>query len=217
MGVLDKAGVIDEGDATIIYELPLDYSILEETDYVYPARDAYFAYTTRGCVNKCAFCAVPRLEPSYRGFIELKENIQKTAQRFGERRDLLLLDNNVFASKDFDRIIDEIRECGFGKDNAFYTPPNELKIAMDNLKRGWNDRAYIKKAVGLFREILEKIDDIDCAVQFRSALEAAHCLNEWTAAKEAVLSLESIAVLACTTSASFPTLICATLKKTRGL
>ena len=65
VGQLSHAGDIDEGNDLIIDELPLDYSILDEIDYVYPAKDSYYAYMTRGCVNKCSFCAVPKLEPQY--------------------------------------------------------------------------------------------------------------------------------------------------------
>ena len=56
VGLLNKPGDIDVGDKTIIDELPLDYSILEEINYTYPANNAYFAYMTRGCINKCKFC-----------------------------------------------------------------------------------------------------------------------------------------------------------------
>ena len=65
VGSLSHPGDIDEGDTRIIDTLPLDYSILDEIDYEYPANNAYFAYMTRGCVNRCAFCAVPTLEPAY--------------------------------------------------------------------------------------------------------------------------------------------------------
>jgi len=114
IGLLNHPGDIDPGNKLIIDELPLDYSILEEIDYVYPANNAYFAYMTRGCVNNCKFCAVPKLEPQYCDYINLKQRIEHTDKRFGARKDLLLLDNNVLASKCYDQIIDEIRDCGFG-------------------------------------------------------------------------------------------------------
>lgn len=41
VGLLNHPGDIDEGNNLIIDELPLDYSILEEIDYVYPANNAY--------------------------------------------------------------------------------------------------------------------------------------------------------------------------------
>lgn len=127
IGLLDHPGDIDEGNELIIDELPLDYSILEEIDYVYPANNAYFAYMTRGCINRCKFCAVPTLEPHYCDYINLKKRIEFTNKRFGAKKDLLLLDNNVLASNCYNQIIDEICECGFGV-GASYTPPNEYEI-----------------------------------------------------------------------------------------
>ena len=106
----------------------------------------YFSYTTRGCVNKCPFCAVPILEPEYQDYIPIKKRIDWTTERFGAQRHLLLLDNNVFASKSFDKIIDEIKEAGFGKGQKFI-PQDQLEIAIRQLNDGWNDRAYKRMAV----------------------------------------------------------------------
>jgi len=162
IGLLDKPneldeGIVDEnGEPVIIDHLPIDYSILEEIDYKYPANDAYFAYMTRGCVNKCPFCAVPKLEPKYCGYIQLEKQIKQAESRFGAKKDLLLMDNNVFASKHFDEIIDEIKICGFEK-NATYTPSNEYDVAFRNLK--YNPRAYIKKIINIYDLILERISN----------------------------------------------------------
>jgi len=108
VGLLDKPGVYDEGNTDIIDELPLDYSILHEIDYVYPASNAYFAYMTRGCPRNCAFCAVKTLEPNYKNYIGIREQLRYVDENFGRKKDLLLMDNNVFASSSYDRIIDEI-------------------------------------------------------------------------------------------------------------
>ena len=86
----------------VIDTLPLDYSILEEIDYHYPASNAYFAYMTRGCVNKCSFCAVPKLEPIYKDFLPVSEQVRIAEEQYGAKRDLLyLLDNNVLALPSF--------------------------------------------------------------------------------------------------------------------
>lgn len=156
LGLLDMPGAIDEGNTDIIDELPLDYSILHEVDYVYPASDAYFGYMTRGCPRNCAFCAVKTLEPKYKEYIGIKDQIQYVNERFGVKRDLLLMDNNVFASKCFDQIIDEIKECGFQK-GAKYTPDNEYEIAIRNLKDGYNVRAYLRVVVNIYNIISEKL------------------------------------------------------------
>ena len=189
IGLLNHPGDIDEGNELIIDELPLDYSILEEIDYVYPANNAYFAYMTRGCVNRCKFCAVPRLEPHYCDFISLKKQIQVTNERFGEQRDLLLLDNNVLASKCYDQIIEEIKECGFGK-NAKYKTPDEYSVMIKNLQDSYNDRAYIRKAIKIYKDIMSRLKDADEKAQLYARLEEAHCLYHYTAAKEAILALD---------------------------
>ena len=91
VGLLDKPGDIDEGNPDIIDELPLDYSILHEVDYKYPVSNAYFAYMTRGCPRNCPFCAVKTLEPVYKNYIGIKEQIKYVDDHFGNRRDLLLI------------------------------------------------------------------------------------------------------------------------------
>ena len=189
VGLLNHPGDIDKDNDLIIDELPLDYSILEEIDYVYPANNAYFAYMTRGCINKCKFCAVPKLEPQYCDYINLKQRIQHTDERFGARKDLLLLDNNVLASKCYDQIMDEIRDCGFGV-GATYTPPNEYAIAIKNLKESYNDRAYIRKTISLYKEIMEKLKDDTEKRELYLKLEESHCLYYYTASKEAILRLD---------------------------
>ena len=190
-GLLDKPGAIDPGDNLIIDQLPLDYSILDEIDYVYPANNAYFAYMTRGCVNKCKFCAVPKLEPQYCDYISLKKQIEITNERFGAQRDLLLLDNNVLASKCYEEIIDEIKECGF-EQGATYTAPNEYDITIRNLRESYNDRAYIRKAVKIYMDIIDRLKNEEEKTELYMKFEENHCLYHYTATKEAILALDEI-------------------------
>lgn len=189
IGLLNHPGDIDKGNSIIIDELPLDYSILEEIDYIYPANNSFFAYTTRGCINKCKFCAVPKLEPIYEDFIELKKQIEATSQRFGEQRDLLLLDNNILASQCYEKIIDEIKACGFEK-GATYIPPNEYTIMINNLKSGYNDRAYIRKAVKLYHNLLEKIKIVEEKKLLYMKLEEKRCIYPYTATKKSIIELD---------------------------
>jgi hypothetical protein len=169
----------------VIDTLPLDYSILEEIDYQYPASDAYYAYATRGCINHCGFCAVPILEPGHMKNFPVKSKLNEIKKRFGEQRNLLLLDNNVFASKKFDKIIDEIHDSGFYK-GATYIPPNKLEIAVRQLKEKWNDRAYIRMAVRLINDFVEKLEG-EKHDNYYSMLMNMDLLHNYTATKENIL------------------------------
>jgi hypothetical protein len=114
-GLLNEKGKLQlSGDHEVDEMIP-DYSILDAIKYKYPASNAYFTYMTRGCVRKCAFCAVPKIEPFYVDYIPLKQQIETINAKYGEKKDLLLLDNNVLASSQFDHIIDELLEVGFYK------------------------------------------------------------------------------------------------------
>lgn len=188
VGQLDKPGGIDAGDPRIIDALPLDYSILEEIDYTYPANNAYFGYMTRGCINKCAFCAVPTLEPKYRDYIGIKEQIEIATKRFGEQRDLLLLDNNILASQCYDKIIDEIKACGFTP-GAKLLPVNEYQVAIQNLRDNYNNRAYIRKCISLYKEIMKKLPE-KLQGDFYLLLESHDLLSVDTATREAILEID---------------------------
>lgn len=156
IGLLDKGGELDPEHENIIIEyLPLDYSILEEIEYIYPEHDGYYGYMTRGCVNHCAFCVVPKLEPTYQCHIPIRNRIEDTRKRFGEKRNLLLLDNNVLASDKLDAIIDEIELSGFYK-GAKYVAPNYYEIAINNIKDGYNIPAHLKSLVKQYKRLYEK-------------------------------------------------------------
>jgi hypothetical protein len=102
----------DRGD-TPVEDLIPDYSILDQIDYRYPVRDAYFAYASRGCIRKCHFCGVPKLEGAQRDATPLTQFVRGVDRMYGPRRDLMLMDNNVVASTRFKEIIAEIRDLGF--------------------------------------------------------------------------------------------------------
>lgn len=160
VGVMDKPGILDKGDSTIIDDEPLDYSILDEIDYKYPMSNAYYGYMSRGCIRSCPFCAVPTLEPKYKDYIPISEKIKYTAELYGDQKDLLLMDNNVLASENFYEIIQEIKNCGFSKNSAL-TAPNPLPLSIKNLENGINDRAYLKKSFHLIKEYYHKLKGDD--------------------------------------------------------
>ena len=99
-----------------IEDLTPDYSILKQIDYEYPVVDAYFMYASRGCVRKCKFCGVPALEGMQRDTGSLSTIVENIQNLYGEKKDLILMDNNVVASNRFKEIIAEIIDLGFEKD-----------------------------------------------------------------------------------------------------
>src|SRR5262245_58636408 len=110
----------DDLTGTPIEDLVPDYGILNQIDYRYPVRDGYFAYASRGCIRKCHFCGVPKLEGAQRDATPLTEFVRAVDELYGPKRDLILMDNNVVASARFKEIIAEIRDLGF-------TPGAKLK------------------------------------------------------------------------------------------
>lgn len=121
-GLLNRDGTLGLHDEKCIDRLTPDYDILDDVDYKYPATDAYFLYMTRGCGMKCQFCAVQTLEPEYVPYISIRDQIAEVDRRFGAKRNLLLMDNNVLRSNQFDRIVNELIELGFGKGCTYPSP-----------------------------------------------------------------------------------------------
>ena len=118
----------DDLDSTPIEDLIPDYSILEQIDYKYPVYDAYFAYATRGCVRKCAFCGVPKLEGGMREMPPLSKIVGGIEKLYGPKKDLILMDNNVVASPRLKEIIDEVVDLGFAKGATMVNPKTGNKV-----------------------------------------------------------------------------------------
>jgi hypothetical protein len=116
-GLLNLSSKIGYNDNECIDLLPLDYSIIDPhcnilLKYNYPVTDSYFLHATRGCLRACKFCSVNIIEPKFIQKIPFKtviENENKSQQK----RNLVLLDNNVLLSPQFNEIIDEIEALGF--------------------------------------------------------------------------------------------------------
>lgn len=190
VGLLDKPGMLDKDNKDIIDELPLDYSILEEIDYTYPAHDAYFSYMTRGCIRHCKFCAVKIIEPNYKNYISIVHQLDYIDNKFGKQRDLLLMDNNVFASDHFNKIVDEIKDCGFER-GAKYKPSNEYEITYNNIVDNYNLRAYLKKIIKIYDKISNKLSEQD-AGKFYVLRENEGLLYTQTATREAVIDIDDV-------------------------
>ena len=103
----------DDVSGTPIEDLVPDYGILTQVKHHYSVHDAYFTYTSRGCIRKCGFCGVPKLEGAQRDTESLTSTVRSIEALYGPKKDLILMDNNVVASPRFKDIIAEIRDLGF--------------------------------------------------------------------------------------------------------
>jgi len=189
-GLLDKPGIFDDNNI-IIDEITPDYSILETLDYRYPLDTGFLSYMTKGCTRSCSFCAVPKLEPIYKNKISIKNQIENIRNSFGDRKDLILMDNNVLGSPKFKEIVSEILEMGFSKDSKFIEP-NYFSILVKHLKNDksfYNKKKYLKKIYNyLFSFGNKRIRNVEKRLQFfqllhDKKLDVLEAIN-----KEAVIS-----------------------------
>ena len=153
-GLFTDTSVVGDDNGINVDELPLDYDILEQVDYKYPAGDNYFAYTTRGCPNHCSFCAVPILEPSFHVTNNIIDQIRTIDEKYGPKQHLLLLDNNVLNTTDLKSLVDDLCAAGFGQ-GAKYTDPGAYNSVMMRYKNG--DRAdFLDKKIAAYLEGFKK-------------------------------------------------------------
>jgi hypothetical protein len=112
-GLINNPQSIDYRGNVCIDSMIPDYGILKQIDYKYSTEDAFIGYATRGCPNKCKFCAVNTIEPEFVHYLPLKKQIEGSKKIYGDRKDLLLMDNNILASKSFEKIIYDIIDLGY--------------------------------------------------------------------------------------------------------
>lgn len=154
---LISSKMIGYNDDINIDILTPDYSILCNTEYEYENEDAYYAYTTRGCGMNCGFCAVKTLEPEFNPFISIKDQINKVKELYGEKKDLLLMDNNVLKSNYLDKIVDEIKDLGFEKGATYKNPKTgKTKQRFVDFNQGLDALLMTEKKAKLLGQIATK-------------------------------------------------------------
>jgi len=121
-------------DNVNIDSLPLDYDILDDTFYRYPAGDNYFVHTTRGCPRGCEFCAVRILEPKFETTNNIVNQVRRVDKIYGKKRNLFVMDNNILCSPKLGEIIEDIRSLDFTGE-ANYIWPNQFEQMLGKIKR----------------------------------------------------------------------------------
>lgn len=95
---LKKLGVeVVQGVQQELEEVKPDYKLV-------PEWKASIVFSTRGCIRKCSFCAVKKIEPKY-----LKTN-DISNQLCNNHESVYIQDNNFLASKYMQEIVDQLLE-----------------------------------------------------------------------------------------------------------
>ena len=135
VGQLTNSSMVDENDNINIDALPLDYDILDDIEYEYGIENNFFAYTTRGCSRGCSFCAVQQLEPTFHDTNNVISQISSTRDKYGDKRNIMLMDNNVLFSTSLKKICNDLVELGFEKNKSTYIHPNPVDIFFSKMDR----------------------------------------------------------------------------------
>ena len=98
-----------EGICSKIEDLPPKYSIS-------PWSKKIIGYASRGCPNKCSYCAVSKLEGNMRSFPSIRPMIEAGIKEIRNPTGIVLYDNNFTAHQYFDNICDELEEFGLPVD-----------------------------------------------------------------------------------------------------
>lgn len=85
--IIEKGG---SGYGDYNKDLPFEIEHICPDYTIYPMYKHAYGFTTRGCINKCAFCIVPKKEGIIKEHAEIEEFL-------GDRKSVVLMDNNIIA------------------------------------------------------------------------------------------------------------------------
>ena len=126
LGVINSARQIDIPDDTNIDLLPPDYNLLDGDRYA--INSTYYLFATKGCTRSCSWCAVPKIEPTFASYIDVKPIIRQLREEYGDKPTLKLMDNNILASPNLEQIVDDLLELGYGKGEYVATPRKKQRV-----------------------------------------------------------------------------------------
>lgn len=156
-GVLDEPGILDKDVELIVENMIPDYRLFDNSPHNYRLiSDSYFGYSTRGCIRRCKFCGVPVLEPKFIEYEGIKPYVEGIKKEHGEKAHLVLFDNNILASKRFEKIIYDIKELGFEKGARCYYEKNGRQVSRQryvDFNQGTDARLMTEHHVKLLSKI----------------------------------------------------------------
>lgn len=171
-GLLNDSSIIGFDDKVNIDQLPLDYDILDDTIYKYKSGDNFYGYITRGCINTCGFCAVPKIE----GYLNCRNNIKnqvKTIRKeYGDKKDLLLLDNNILGLDypELKKVVYDLVDLGFVKEKTF-VKDNPFIILLKEYERKSVTKSNVTNTELKLKKYLEDLVDKKISKENKNKLQ----------------------------------------------
>ncbi len=173
-GQLTNSSLLGYKDKVNIDELPLDYDILDDIKYKYPSGDNIFLYTTRGCPRGCNFCAVSRLEPQFKDTNHIINQINTIKEKYGDKRNVLIMDNNILYSNELDKVIQDLNTIGYINNTPNYTGVNyvEVMLAKINRRRKFKNSysRQIEELIEFLNSFKNKVKSNDLAQRYNDIL-----------------------------------------------
>ncbi|MFA6075636.1 MAG: cobalamin-binding domain-containing protein [Negativicutes bacterium] len=157
-GLLDKNGLLEYNDEACIDALIPDYSIINSTqnaylNYVYPENDCYYIHASRGCIRKCPFCAVHVIEPEFKVTTSIIDQINHVKELYSEKRNLMIMDNNILALDNFPELVKEIIRAGFGRGAVFKNQNNKKVVRRVDFNQGVDARLLTEQNMEMISKI----------------------------------------------------------------
>lgn len=143
---------IYEGLVEEVEDILPDYSLI-------PSWNTSILFASRGCVRKCPFCSVPKIEPGFSAKRSIKHLI------YPGHHKVILWDNNILASPYWRDIFNEIQELDLevdfnqGLDARLLTAEvaaelKKLKVRVVRLAYDTDSiRPHLENAIGLLKEV----------------------------------------------------------------
>ena len=138
-----------DGRENIDLLLP-DYSMLNDEKNLYAIHETFYAYTSRGCVNACKWCGVPKIEPDYIPYIDVKDMIYQMRDEYGDKPTLKLMDNNVLASPHLHKTVSDLITLGYGRSNK---PNTSKKAKVVDFNQGLDASYFNNDTIKLISEL----------------------------------------------------------------
>jgi len=148
-GRITSARQLDIDDDTNVDGLVPAYELVDPV--LYAVSETIYAHTTRGCVNRCRWCAVPRIEPEFVPYINIIPTIREHRTRLGDPSRLLLMDNNVLASPGLESIVEDLLELGYGRGEMTKTNPPRQRVV--DFNQGVDADFINEKTIGLLARL----------------------------------------------------------------